>query len=95
MKRVCLIGLMLVCGGCLMGCVSAGQGSPVADQTAALDANLGVLKDAKFKGSVRYQSNGSPFGFGMHNVNFFSIGPREVGLTVEGQVDFAEDGNAD
>lgn len=82
---ICLVVLLLV-----GGCVSAGQGANVAEQAAALDAQLAALKDAKFKGSVRYQSNGSPLGLGMHNVNFFSIGPREMGLTIEGQVDFTE-----
>lgn len=72
------------------GCVSAGKDAGFEQKAAAARATIESLKAARFKGEFRFEGAGSPFGAGLHAVNFFSIGPRESQLYIDGEVDFSE-----
>ena len=74
-----LFGLSII-GGC------AGKDATFEQRQQSLSSSLEALRQAKFKGAIRFNEGGSILGFNISN--HFSLGPQQVTLMVEGDVDF-------
>ena len=84
MRWIAIMWLML--GGCLGGCT--GKDASFEQKQQALAATMDVLRQARFKGQVRFSEAGSPFGF--NAATNWSLGPQQMTFAVEGDCDFTQ-----
>ena len=86
--RTLAMFILLVVSGCLGGC--AGKNASFDQRQKALASSMDVLRQARFKGSVRFNEAGSPLGF--NAATSWSLGPQQMTFSVEGDVDFTQPG---
>ena len=86
--RQITIGLALVAlAGCLgTGC--AGKDATFEQRQAHMAQGLDALRQARFKGSFMFNEGGSALG--VNASTNWSLGPQQVTLYVNGDVDFTE-----
>lgn len=83
-----MVGALIFMGGCLglLGCAARTRASSKSNST--LPQRLDVLRQARFKGAIRFNEGGSPLGFNWATNG--SLGPQQMTLSVEGEVDFTQ-----
>ena len=80
----CLIGIgvVLLASGC------AGKNATFAEKQQNMVAAMDALRQANFKGQIRFNEGGSILG--LNASTNWSLGPQQVTLAVEGEVDFTK-----
>ena len=76
-----LLGLIaVICAGC------AGKNATFDERQAHMTNMMEALREANFKGQVRFNEGGSLLG--VNAATNWSLGPQQVTLQIEGEVDF-------
>ena len=85
-------GAVLVLGGCLSLCMMsagcAGKDSTFEERQKHLVSAMDALRQANFEGSFRFHEGGSPLG--LNASTNWSLGPQQMTLSVEGDIDFTK-----
>ena len=82
-STILFCGLLVVS---LAGC--SGKNATFEQRQEHLTSTMDALRLARFKGQVRFNEGGSPFG--VNAATNWSLGPQQVTLAVEGDVDFTQ-----
>ena len=87
MKRMTIGLAALLLAGCMeTGC--AGKDATFEQRQAHMAQGLDALRQARFKGSFMFNEGGSALG--INASTNWSLGPQQVTLFVNGEVDFTE-----